>query len=112
MKYINNAVIKYSNNNKTPDIIIMNTILDYLIAKRIEEQTIQDNIHATSIQSQNYSIMEIDKSIILQQIVDIPDFDSLKEFNNKYFKQYPLNLNFLCKEISPFRKYSYWEINK
>ena len=45
--------------------------------------------------------MEVDKTMIIQQLTDMQDMQSLHQANNTIFKEYPLNLAFLLQENAP-----------
>ena len=57
---------------------------------------INRNLNAINIEMQKNAMLEIDKALINDQIIDVPDFNNLQELNRTNFSQYPLNLQFLC----------------
>jgi len=57
---------------------------------------INDNLNAINMELQEESMMNIDKALINDQIIDVPDYNNLQEMNRTRFLEYPLNLQFLC----------------
>ena len=53
-------------------------------------------------------MLELDKTLIISQLNDVPDYDNLQELNRIQFMKYPLNIQFLCNtktinsKTSPF----------
>ena len=62
----------------------------------LTNEAINDNLNSINIDLQKSAMMEIDKTLITSQIIDVPDYDNLQELNRTQFIQYPLNLQFLC----------------
>ena len=58
-----------------------------------------NNITTTDIEIQIDTMMDIDKTTIDSQLIDIPDYTNLNDINNRLFGNYPLNLQFLCDEL-------------
>lgn len=68
---------------------------------------INNNLSAINIDLQKDALMELDRTLIDSQIIDVPDYDNLQELNRTQFLKYPLNLQFLCntqekKHSTPF----------
>lgn len=66
-----------------------------------------NNLSAINIDLQKDAMMEIDRTLIESQLIDVPDYDNLQELNRIQFMKYPLNLQFLCntqerKQKTPF----------
>lgn len=70
--------------------------IEMMKKKNITNQELNCNLSSINIDRQKESMLEIDRSLIYSQIVDIPDYDNLQEINRTRFMQYPLNLKFLC----------------
>lgn len=73
----------------------------------LTNDTINNNLNSINIDLQKDAMLEIDKTLITSQLVDVPDYDNLQELNRTQFLKYPLNLQFLCndnlnKQTSPF----------
>lgn len=62
----------------------------------LTNESINDNLNSINIDLQKSAMMEIDKTLITSQIIDVPDYDNLQELNRTQFMQYPMNLQFLC----------------
>lgn len=62
----------------------------------LTNESINDNLNSINIDLQKSAMMEIDKTLITSQIIDVPDYDNLQELNRIQFMQYPMNLQFLC----------------
>lgn len=59
---------------------------------------INNNLNSINIELQKNAMLEIDKTLITSQIIDVPDYENLQELNRTQFVKYPLNLQFLCNE--------------
>ena len=64
----------------------------------LTNEMINDNLNSINIDLQKEAMLEIDKTLITSQIIDVPDYDNLQELNRTQFMKYPLNLQFLCNE--------------
>lgn len=58
------------------------------------------NLNAINIDLQENNMIELDKVLIRDQIIDVPDYENLQEFVRENLSDYPLNLQFLCNTIS------------
>lgn len=67
---------------------------------RLTNGEINDNLNAINIDLQKEAMMEIDKTLITSQMIDVPDYENLQELNRTQFLKYPLNLQFLCNDTS------------
>jgi hypothetical protein len=72
--------------------------------KKITDADINNNLSVISVENQIDTLNEIDKSGILSQIRDIPDYENLKYLNTTQFIKFPLNLQFLCNELVEYKK--------
>ena len=80
-------------------------LIDRIRGKKISNETLNCNLSSINIDIQKDSMLEIDKTLIYSQIIDIPDYDNLQELNRTRFMKFPLNLKFLCNtpySITPF----------
>lgn len=87
--------------NKAGDDIyeIQMAKLSQLIEKRkVEGTSFRTNFYCTSVREQADAIMDIDRSLVVQQIQDFRDDKSLAQANIEIFKEYPLNLHFLLRD--------------
>ena len=62
----------------------------------LTNREINDNLNTVNVDLQREAMLELDKVLINNQIVDVPDYDNLQELNRIQFMKYPLNLQFLC----------------
>lgn len=78
-------------------------------AKKVTNEVFNANLSCINIDLQKESMLEIDKTLIYSQIIDIPDYDNLQEMNRTRFMKFPLNLKFLCNQsvntTTPFDNY-------
>ena len=68
---------------------------------------INNNLNAININLQKEVLIELDKTLIRDQLIDVPDYENLQEFVKTHCDKYPLNLQFLCntstiKKKTPF----------
>lgn len=73
--------------------------LQFIEKKKVLDEEIEPNILCTNIEYQVASLIDTDKIMIDNQLVDKYDYSALLELNNKYFNRFPLNLHFLCSVI-------------
>jgi len=73
----------------------------FVEARKIEGTAFDENFYCTSVRSQVDATMDIDRNIVVSQLVDMRDERALDEANEKLFKDYPLNIYFLLKEAPP-----------
>lgn len=62
----------------------------------LSNEAINNNLNAINIDLQKEAMLEIDKTLISSQIIDVPDYENLQELNRIQFMKYPINLQFLC----------------
>lgn len=62
----------------------------------LTNEMINANLNAINIELQTESMMQIDRSLINDQIIDVPDYNNLQEMNRTKLMDYPINLQFLC----------------
>jgi hypothetical protein len=85
---------------KNPDAID-STLIVKLVEKIkgksiLSDEEINDNLQCINIDLQMKEMMEIDKAFINNQIIDVPDYESLQKLNQNHYIKYPINLQFLC----------------
>lgn len=76
---------------------------------KVSNDMINSNLSSINIDLQKESMLEIDKTLIYSQIIDIPDYDNLQELNRTKFMKFPINLKFLCNRpfnATPFDDYA------
>lgn len=101
-KYLDDVKINKADSGK---VTMQLYLLELLKNKKITNEEMNNNIDCTDVEKQVNVMMDIDKTSILYQLIDIEDYENLKVLNNTQFSKYPLNLNFLCNRIvqkSPF----------
>ena len=78
--------------------------IEMLKGINVTNQDLYCNIYSLNVDTQKDSMLEIDRSLIYSQIIDIPDYDNLQEINRTRFMKYPLNLKFLCNNSNLFNE--------
>jgi hypothetical protein len=101
-----NTILKVLDRVDPNDNII--TIKEKLVSTLVgnAKDDLNKNVFCTDIEMQVDNLLELDKKILDDQIIDIEDANSLKLLNTKVFQQWPLNLNFLLesnKNVNPFQ---------
>jgi hypothetical protein len=91
---INNT--KYSGNLLE---VQLKYIMDILSKKGIKDEDINNNLSCIDIRSQVDILLDTDKFLIFNQILDMEDYAALIKLNNNSFSNYPINLNFLCNKL-------------
>lgn len=76
----------------------------------LTNEDINDNLNAINIDLQKEAMLEIDKTLITSQIIDVPDYDNLQEINRIKFMKYPINLQFLCNTSTVNKKQTPFDI--
>ncbi len=74
-------------------------LTDLITDKKMNFTDIENNNACIDIEWQTSVLLDTDKNLILNQITDMEDYNALVEIDNRYFSQYPINLNFLCNRI-------------
>lgn len=87
--------------------VIEQRFLEMLKSHKITDDDFYSNLCCIDVQLQSEVLMEIDKTLILSQIVDRYDEDALYKINRERFLLFPINLEFLCRErrkslVTPF----------
>lgn len=82
--------------NATLNMLIMNELRN----KKVDVETLNNNLAVSDIISQKKNMGEFDKISIENQIVDILDSKALFDLNNLYFKGFPLNIPFLTQDMA------------
>jgi hypothetical protein len=101
-KYLDEIIEKYKDSSYTT---MQLQLLELLKGeKKITDADINNNLSVISVENQIDTLNEIDKSGILSQIRDIPDYENLKYLNTTQFIKFPLNLQFLCNELVEYKK--------
>lgn len=67
---------------------------------KLTNDQINDNLNVINIDLQKEAMLEIDKTVVMSQIIDVPDYENLQELNRVQFLKYPLNIQFLCNTSS------------
>lgn len=84
-------------NSFASDVTLKLKLIEKIKGKsRLSNEEINNNLSSINIELQKQAMMEIDRTLISSQIIDVPDFDNLQELNRIQFMSYPLNLQFLC----------------
>ena len=74
-------------------------LCDLIIRKDVNIDELNRNIYCIDVIQQSNAFMSTDIAIIDNCIEDMEDFVTLNKVNSDIFGEYPLNLNFLCKEL-------------
>jgi len=101
-------IIKDEYGEKELTITAQNHLISLLQNKKISTEEMNNNITTTDIEMQINTMMDIDRTTIDSQIIDIPDYENLNAMNNALFENYPLNLNFLCDELVKKTPFDLW----
>ena len=74
-------------------------LCDLIIKKNVDIDELNRNIYCIDVAQQANAFMSTDIAIIDSCLEDMEDFVTLNKVNSDIFAEYPLNLNFLCREI-------------
>lgn len=101
-KTLFNYLDKIMEENESDNIITLKTKLIEKIKGKsnLTNEEINDNLNSVNIELQKEVLLELDKTLISSQIIDIPDYNNLQEMNRVQFMKYPLNLKFLCNRAN------------
>lgn len=66
--------------------------------KHLDVDTLNSNIYCIDVEKQVNAFMVTDCAIIDSCIEDMEDFVTLNQINNDIFREFPLNLQFLCRD--------------
>lgn len=97
-KYLDEAFDASSSSGNLYEIQA-NYLTNLISSKKLSDEQITNNYSCVDIDWQTSVLLDTDKNLILNQITDMEDYNALVEINNKYFSQFPINLNFLCNKI-------------
>lgn len=86
----------------TSELLLLNNLTN----KKISLDDINNNKQASDVICQVNNLGEIDKTYILDQIKDIPDYDTLMELNRTQFIRFPINIAFLTQEYKVYKQKS------
>lgn len=75
-------------------------LIEIVQGKHVTDLELSNNMYTLNIDLQIETMIEIDKTSIHMQLMDIPDYENLKTLNAQQFYNYPLNLQFLCNRAS------------
>ena len=75
-------------------------LLELISNKKIPTDVINKNIDATDIEYQVGAMLDTDKAMIDTQLEDMVDYPSLQQMNTDLFREFPLNLTFLCNRVN------------
>lgn len=97
-KYLDEVVEE----NKDADILTLKLKMIEKVKSKsvISNGTFNDNFNSINIDLQKNNMMDIDKSVITSQIIDIIDYENLQELNRTQFMKYPINIQFLTNSSS------------
>jgi hypothetical protein len=80
-------------------MIQLHKLAEYIEKKKIQDTVFNDNMYCTSVQKQCNALLDTDKAMIINQLTDMEDITSLQKINYTIFREFPLNLNFLLREV-------------
>ena len=85
---------------------LSNALINKIIEKKVDPNVLNLNLMAWNIQQSVNNMDESMKNFINLQLVDVPDYASLEQFNvnPQLLANYPLNLKFLTEESSAYTK--------
>ena len=93
-KYIDQIM---EENSDASDVTLKIKLIEKVKGKSsLTNEDINSNLNSINVDLQIESMMELDKALINNQIIDVPDYDNLQELNKIHFLKYPLNIQFLC----------------
>ena len=96
------SIVNASQSNLEPEIISQQRkrMLELISNKKIDTDVINKNIDATDIDYQVGAMLDTDKVMIDTQLEDMVDYPSLQQMNTELFREFPLNLTFLCNRVN------------
>lgn len=74
-------------------------LTNLITSKHLSIDDINKNIYCVDVEKQCAAFMETDRAIIDVCIADMEDFVSLKNINADVFREFPMNLQFLCRDF-------------
>lgn len=79
--------------------IQQNRLVEMITKKNLSVDEINRNIYCIDVEKQVNAFLDTDKAIIDACLKDMQDFKALSQYNADVFKEFPLNLQFLCREL-------------
>lgn len=74
-------------------------LCEMIETKHLPVQEINKNLYCIDVEKQSAAFMETDRAIIDSCLEDMEDYVTLKQINNDIFQGFPINLQFLCREL-------------
>ena len=100
------TVIKFLKNVSSDDEddstleLQLNELRKFIDGRKISDTNFNNNLYVTSVKQQVDAFLDSDRAIILHQIVDMEDIKALQEVNQTIFREYPIELNKLLREVT------------
>jgi len=97
-KTLFNYMEQVQGDERVPELVTLQQekMAELLSAKKADAEALNHNISAIDIEMQVGCLLEADKAMISSQIEDMIDYPTLSQLNTELFREYPLNLAFLC----------------
>lgn len=97
-KTLFNYMDQVQGDDRVPELITLQQekLAELLTAKNVDVEALNKNISVIDIDSQVNSLLEADKGMLSSQLEDMIDYPTLSQINTELFREYPLNLAFLC----------------
>lgn len=90
-KYLDEMQEKYGEHANR--VLEEDFLIKMLQAKSVDRNSFENNFAATDVALQKKVMMEIDRSCIDSQLLDIPDYDNVAELNRTKLYKFPMNLD-------------------
>ena len=90
---------KFDDASKETCALQQDKLCDLIIHKNVDIDELNRNIYCIDVAQQVNAFMNTDIAIIDNCLEDMEDFVTLNKVNSDIFGEYPLNLNFLCREL-------------
>ena len=106
------TVVRYLKNVSSEDTsedmleLQLRELRRFIEARKITDTDFNNNLYCTSVKEQVDAFLDSDAAIILHQITDLDDPQSLQEVNKTIFREYPIELHKLLREVPAFVKYN------
>lgn len=96
------SIVNPVDDERTRESITMqqNRLVDLITGKKIPTDLINKNMDATDIDYQVGAMLDTDKAMINTQLEDMVDYAALQQINNDLFREFPINLTFLCNRVT------------
>lgn len=100
--------------NTTDNRIMQEKYFTQLVnGNQISAEVLNNHLMAIDVTIQMQNLLELDRSMILSQLTDMEDYNSLQDMNRTVFHLFPINLGFLCNKLSsPELSINYGAIKK